>query len=141
EAVPQGVQGPQGPERVMTHIIAVVGAGTMGHGIAQVAATAGVGVRLFDVSEEQLAQARADIEANLEKAVAKGKLDADAKEAALGRLSTHHRLEEAVAEAALVIEAAPERMEIKRDIFARLSQLCGPNVVLATNTSSMSVTE
>lgn len=121
--------------------VAVVGAGTMGHGIAQVAAMAGHPVTLFDADAHQVVRAVARVEANLAKGVRLGKVDADARDAALASLSPAAALDEAVAGAELVIEAVPEVLSLKADIFGRIAGLAADDAVLATNTSSLSVTK
>ena len=97
--------------------VAVLGAGTMGHGIAQTAAAAGYRVVLRDVTEELLSKARRSIESNLSKGVEKGKVTPEEKERALSNLSTTVLLEE-TAGAELFIEAVPERLELKRETLA-----------------------
>ncbi len=121
--------------------VAVIGAGTMGAGIAQVAAMAGHGTVLFDVDAGQLGRALRRIGAALEKGVRLGKVEAAVRDAALARLEVAERLEEAVGGADLVIEAAPESMPLKREIFAAVEGAGGAGAILATNTSSLSVTE
>jgi len=121
--------------------VAVIGAGTMGHGIAQVCAMAGCTTRLTDVSAEQVAAGLARITANLDKGIARGKLDEATKQATLARLSGTPTLEEAVRDTDLVVEAAPEKLEIKRDIFARVTAVVGEQTILGTNTSSLSITD
>jgi 3-hydroxybutyryl-CoA dehydrogenase len=119
--------------------VAVVGAGTMGHGIAQVAAMAGLEVALFDLQPHQLEAADRHIRANLDKGVERGKVAPEAREAALSRLRFVGALEEAVGDADLVVEAVPERLELKRAVFGDLDRLAPDHAVLATNTSSLSV--
>lgn len=121
--------------------VAVVGAGTMGHGIAQVAAMAGHPVTLFDADAHQVVRAVARVEANLEKGVRLGKVDADSRDAALASLSPAAALDKAVAGAELVIEAVPEVLSLKADLFGRIADLAANDAVLATNTSSLSVTK
>ncbi|MBZ0267475.1 3-hydroxyacyl-CoA dehydrogenase family protein, partial [bacterium] len=121
--------------------VAVLGAGTMGHGIAQVAAQSGFRTVLYDVSEEFTSRGAARIEGNLAKGVARGKVTEDDRDAALARLSTSTDLESAVADADLVIEAAPEKMEIKRAIFGTVAKAAPKTAILGTNTSSLSITE
>ena len=120
---------------------AVLGAGTMGHGIAHVLAACGVATRLFDVSSEAVAGGLARIEANLEKGVARGKVTEDARAAALANLSGATELDEAIDGVQVVIEAVPERMELKTGIFGELGRKLDETVLLATNTSSLSITE
>jgi 3-hydroxybutyryl-CoA dehydrogenase len=118
---------------------AVLGAGTMGHGIAQVCAQAGFEVRLFDVAEAPLEKGLAGIRGMLDKAVAKGKADAAEADAAFARLRGTTSLEEACAGCDLVIEAVPEKLALKREVFAAVERAAGPEALLATNTSSLSV--
>ncbi len=119
--------------------IVVVGAGTMGHGIAQVAAMAGYDTRLTDASPAAKDPALSRVRENLAGAVKRGKLSADDAEAVLRRLSWHDEVEPAVEGADLVIEAIVERLDAKRELFAHLDTLLPPPAVLATNTSSLSV--
>jgi 3-hydroxybutyryl-CoA dehydrogenase len=118
---------------------AVIGAGTMGHGIAQVLAGAGIETRLYDVSAEQLERALAHVRANLDKGVERGKVAPEARAAALARLAVTSDFEGAIRGAEVVVEAVPERIELKRDLFERLGAALGPEVLLATNTSSLPV--
>ena len=120
---------------------AVLGAGTMGHGIAHVLAASGVETRLFDVSEEAVAGGLAKVEANLDKGVARGKVTEDARAAALANLSGATVLDAAIDGVQAVIEAVPERMELKTGIFGELGEKLDETVLLATNTSSLSITE
>ena len=120
--------------------VAVLGAGTMGHGIAQVAATAGMTVAVYDVDKAALVRAEQAIGNNLEVAVAKGKLSVEEQRAAVDRLRYTTTLGDAVAQADVVIEAAPERAELKARLFAEVSRLAPADALLGTNTSSLSVT-
>ncbi|MBL8899460.1 MAG: 3-hydroxyacyl-CoA dehydrogenase family protein [Planctomycetes bacterium] len=121
-------------------VVAVLGAGTMGHGIAQVVAQAGSTVRLYDV-EERFARAGLErIGANLAKGVEKGKLSAADREATLARLTAHADLAAAARGAALVIEAAPEKLELKQNLLSQCAAVAAPDAILATNTSSLSIT-
>lgn len=120
--------------------IGVVGAGTMGHGIAQVAAQAGYPTVLYDTKPELVARGLARITENLEQGIAKGKVTPEEKAVVLGRLSTATELS-GLAGCGMVIEAVPEDIALKRSLFQELSGLCAPDAVLATNTSSLSVTE
>ena len=122
-------------------IAAVLGAGTMGHGIAQVLAMAGIETRLFDVAPDAVDAGLAKIQANLDKGVARGKVEEDARAQALASLTGASELSVAVEGAQVVIEAAPERMELKQSIFSDLSEFSAPDALLATNTSSLSITE
>jgi 3-hydroxybutyryl-CoA dehydrogenase len=120
--------------------VGVVGAGTMGHGIAQVAAQSGCRVTLVDVAPAALARGRAAVEKSLGKLVDKGKIAAADRAAALARLTTAGELA-AVAAADLVVEAVVERLEVKQQVLAELDRLCPPATILATNTSSISITK
>ncbi|MBX9927424.1 MAG: 3-hydroxybutyryl-CoA dehydrogenase [Gemmatimonadaceae bacterium] len=120
--------------------IAVIGAGQMGNGIVHVAATSGFAVQMIDVSDAALQKGRATIEKNLERQVKKGTLDAAARDAALGRISVATALD-AVADATVAIEAATENVELKHRIFADLDRLAPAGAILASNTSSISITE
>jgi len=119
---------------------AVLGAGTMGHGIAQVAAHHGIATSLFDPSPEALARGLAAVGENLEQGVSRGKVTAAEKRATLDRLRAEPDRAAAVAGADLVVEAAPENLELKKRIFAELGEL-PETVLLATNTSSLPVGE
>jgi 3-hydroxybutyryl-CoA dehydrogenase len=119
--------------------IAVVGAGTMGHGIAQVAAQAGYTVALEDVSDEAVARGIARIEGNLRKGVERGKVSEEDMRAALSRIRASTDIKDAVEEADLVVEAVFESLDAKRELFARLDQVSKPEAILATNTSSLSI--
>jgi 3-hydroxybutyryl-CoA dehydrogenase len=121
--------------------IAVIGAGTMGRGIAHVASLGGYRTILEDLLPSALRNAEGEIRANLERSVELGKVSADRASAALGRLEYAGSVEEAAREADLVIEAVPEEMESKIEIFTLLDKVCRPGTVLASNTSSLSVTE
>jgi len=120
---------------------AVLGAGTMGHGIAQVLAMSGIETCLFDICEEAVADGLAKIAGNLDKGVARGKVSEEDKAGAVARLSGAVDLERAIEGVQVVVEAVPERMDLKRDLFGRLGAALGPEVLLATNTSSLSITE
>ena len=124
----------------MTGRIAVVGAGQMGNGIAHVFAQHGFPVTMIDVAEGALARGRETIEKNVDRQIKKGALAADERGAILGRLTTSTALD-AVRGALLVIEAASERRDLKFEIFADLDRLADAGAVLATNTSSISITE
>jgi 3-hydroxybutyryl-CoA dehydrogenase len=119
--------------------IGVVGAGQMGAGIAQVAAQAGIGVILSDVSEELCRRGIDGIRRNLERAVERGRMPAEVRDAALGRLRTSVQIE-GLAKSDFVVEAIIEREEAKLALFRRLDQICPPEVILASNTSSISIT-
>jgi len=119
--------------------IGVIGAGQMGSGIAQVCSAAGLDVRLLDVSPEALSRSRDLIEANFARQVARGKLTDDDIRAALGRISTGNDLAD-LGDCDLVIEAATENEEVKRDIFKHLVPHLNADALIATNTSSISIT-
>ncbi len=120
--------------------VAVVGAGTMGHGIAQVAALAGYETALTDSNSDALIAAAGRIQKNLEGGVERGKISAQDAQNALGRLAMIEEMEAAVSGADVVIEAVIEDLDIKRELFARLDSSTLPSAILATNTSSLSVT-
>jgi 3-hydroxybutyryl-CoA dehydrogenase len=111
----------------------------MGNGIAQVFAQAGYGVRLVDVAQPMLDRARSSIDKSLAKFVEKGKLSAADRDATLARLTTYSGLD-ALAEADYIVEAIVENADTKRELFARLDALAGPDVILSSNTSSISIT-
>lgn len=119
--------------------IGVVGAGTMGHGIAQVAAMAGYEVVLFDLNAEVLAKGAAKIAANLDKGVARGKVSQDVRDLALAKLSTSSELAAVADGADLIVEAIPEKLEWKQKLFADLEPLAKSSCIFATNTSSLSI--
>ncbi|AFM00660.1 3-hydroxyacyl-CoA dehydrogenase [Desulfitobacterium dehalogenans ATCC 51507] len=120
--------------------IMVIGAGQMGSGIAQVAAQAGYAVILNDIKEEFVARGLKGIEKNLDRSVEKGKLSSEEKTTILGRLQASVSLQDA-AQTDLVIEAAIENMTIKSEIFQTLDKLCPEHTILASNTSSLPITE
>jgi 3-hydroxybutyryl-CoA dehydrogenase len=122
-------------------LIAVIGAGTMGNGIAHVFAQHGYSVNLADVSREALEKGIATIARNLDRMVVKGTITSGDAKSALQNISTHSGLEEAVSHAELVVEAASESKELKLDIFRTLDAICGKEAILASNTSSISITE
>ncbi|MSP90345.1 MAG: 3-hydroxyacyl-CoA dehydrogenase family protein [Myxococcales bacterium] len=117
--------------------VVVVGAGTMGHGIAQVAAQAGFEVVLNDVSAAAVAKGLAQLRANLDGGVAKGKLTVEARDAALQRVQGEPDLRSAAALADLLIEAVPERLDLKRQVFGRAAETAPAMTIFATNTSSI----
>ncbi|HEY4632143.1 MAG TPA: 3-hydroxyacyl-CoA dehydrogenase NAD-binding domain-containing protein, partial [Blastococcus sp.] len=120
--------------------VGVVGLGTMGAGITEVLARAGLSVTAVEVSEEALARGRGHLEQSTERAVGRGKLDPADRDAIFERIRWSTSLED-LAAAELVIEAVPERMELKTEVFSKLDKICPPDTILATNTSSLSVTE
>jgi len=119
--------------------IGVVGAGTMGHGIAQVSAQSGYEVVLVDAAPEALERGRSQIAKGFERLVGKGKLSPEDRDQALARLSTGGDLA-ALETADLVVEAVVERLEVKQKVLAELDRICPPNAILASNTSSISIT-
>ena len=121
--------------------IAVIGAGTMGRGIAHAAAVGGYRTILEDILPNALRRAETEIRANLDKAVEIGKVSASDANAAFARLEYAGSVDEAARQADLVIEAVPEELESKIEIFTLLDKICRPTTVLASNTSSLSLTE
>jgi 3-hydroxybutyryl-CoA dehydrogenase len=119
--------------------LAVIGAGLMGSGIAQISAQAGWEVVLRDVTEEALARGRAGIAASYERFVAKGRMSAEDAEAALGRITTTTELE-AAGDADIVVEAVFESFEVKSEVFTALDRVCKDGAVLASNTSAIPIT-
>ncbi len=124
----------------MQHIT-IVGSGTMGNGIAHVFAQTGHKVVMVDISEHSLEKAVATITKNLDRQLKKEKITEAQKAEALANLTTTTNLPEAVKEAELVIEAATENIDVKEKIFKDLDYLCGKDTILATNTSSISITQ
>ena len=122
-------------------LVTVIGAGTMGNGIAHAFAARDFTVRLVDINEASLTHARGVIEKNLSRQQKKGVIDEAEKAATLDRISLHTNIKEALAEAPLVVEAATENLTIKQEIFRQLSDQCAPDAILATNTSSISITK
>jgi 3-hydroxybutyryl-CoA dehydrogenase len=121
--------------------VCVLGAGIMGAGIAQVLAEAGLQVSLRDIEQRFVDNGMAGISKNLERAVAKGKLEAAAAEAVLGHIRDTTDLAQAAGDADLVIEAIIELMPLKKEVFNELDRICGPETILASNTSGLSITE
>jgi 3-hydroxybutyryl-CoA dehydrogenase len=124
----------------VTDRIAVVGAGQMGNGIAHTAALSGMPVALIDVSSDVLARARSTIAANMERQVKKGTVSAADRDGALARITTATDLA-AASDAALVVEAASEDTTLKFRLFGDLDRVTGPATILASNTSSISITD
>jgi 3-hydroxybutyryl-CoA dehydrogenase len=120
--------------------VGVVGLGTMGAGIAEVLARAGLSVTAVEVTDGALQRGREHVEQSTGKAVARGKLDAAERDEILARIRFSTSMED-LAVAELVVEAIPERMELKAEVFSTLDKICPPDTILATNTSSLSVTE
>ncbi|MBS3814056.1 hypothetical protein KGY63_01570 [Candidatus Bipolaricaulota bacterium] len=121
--------------------VAVVGAGTMGHGIAEVCALAGLEVGITDIKEEFLEEAVQSISASLDKLREKEKISSSEADQTMGRVSTDVDLKKIVTPSQLVIEAVPEKMEIKRDVFQEVDEAAGKEAMFATNTSSLSITD
>jgi 3-hydroxybutyryl-CoA dehydrogenase len=121
--------------------VAAIGAGTMGNGIAHTFAQYDYRVQLIDVSEKALAQALVTIAKNLDRMVAKEVISEQDKANTLANITTHTDLEEGVEYASLVVEAATERMDLKLQIFKNLDAFCPEDTILATNTSSISITK
>ena len=121
--------------------IAIIGAGTMGNGISHVFAQYGFKVNIVDVSADALKRAITTIEKNLDRMVAKGKLTEQDKIKTLSNISTFTTIEQGVNECGLVVEAATENIDLKCKIFRDLDALCNPDTILATNTSSISITK
>jgi 3-hydroxybutyryl-CoA dehydrogenase len=121
--------------------IVVIGGGTMGNGIAHTAAASGFATTLIDVSDEFLQRAVKTISGNLQRGVDKGKMTAEEKETILGRIKTSTDIDAAVANADIVIEAIIENLGAKVQLFQRLDKLAKPDCILASNTSSISITK
>ena len=120
--------------------VAVVGCGLMGSGIAEISAKAGYDVIVREVDEKALEKGLASIRKSMDRAVDKGKLEASARDEAMGRIRGTTSLDE-LAEADLVIEAIVENLDVKKELFAKLDQVCHEGTILASNTSSLTVTE
>ncbi len=121
--------------------IAVIGAGTMGNGIAHVFAQNGFKVNLIDISQASLDRGLATITKNLDRMLAKEVIDQNQKEGTLSNITTFTEMKKGVADVDLVVEAATENLEIKLKIFRDLDETCDPKTILATNTSSISITQ
>ena len=120
--------------------IGVIGAGTMGNGIAHVSALSGLEVVLVDINAEFLDKSLAVISKNMDRQVQKEKISADEKDLAIGLISTSTEMD-ALADCQIVVEAATENPKIKASIFKKLDETCNSDCILATNTSSISITE
>ncbi|MEI8279822.1 MAG: 3-hydroxybutyryl-CoA dehydrogenase [Bacteroidota bacterium] len=121
-------------------IVTVIGAGTMGNGISHVFAQSGFDVHMMDINQGALDKAVATIGKNMDRQVSKNTLSEEAKQQAISRIKTYTDLASAVKDADLVIEAASENIELKTKLFQELDKLCPPHTILATNTSSISIT-
>jgi 3-hydroxybutyryl-CoA dehydrogenase len=125
---------------VTINVVAVLGAGVMGNGIAQIASQAGYQVYMYDVDANALEKGFASIKSSLGRMAAKGKLTQADADKVLANIKGTLDMKEAVGKADLVIEAAPEVLELKQKIFKQLDELCPPHTILATNTSNCSIT-
>ena len=121
--------------------IAVIGAGTMGNGIAHTFAQSGYEVSLIDISVDSLQRGMNTIEKNLDRMLKREKISEDDKQNTLDKITTFTSMNDGVSGVDLVVEAATENMDIKLKIFSQLDELCGENVILASNTSSISITK
>ena len=121
--------------------VAVIGAGTMGNGIAHTFAQFGYAVALIDISQDSLDKAMKTITKNLDRLVAKERLTEVQKEATLANLTTYTKIEDGVKSAELVVEAATENIDLKLNIFKTLDEVCASETILASNTSSISITK
>lgn len=121
--------------------IAVIGAGTMGNGIAHTFAQFNYNVQLIDISQASLDRGMATISKNLDRMVAKGKITEEDKAKTLGNITTYTSIKEGVQYASLVVEAATENLELKLNIFKELDEVCPDDTILASNTSSISITQ
>lgn len=121
--------------------VTVIGSGTMGNGICHVFAQSGFNVSMMDIKQEALDKALATISKNMDRQVAKGALTEEAKQAALSRITTHTDMASAVKTAQLVVEAATENVDLKLNIFRQLDAACPADCILASNTSSISITK
>lgn len=121
--------------------IAVIGAGTMGNGIAHTFAQSGFKVLLIDISEKSLEKGMATIVGNLDRMIAKGTITEADKKATIENIITYTDIADGVVNADLVVEAATENVTLKLNIFKQLSEVCGENTILASNTSSISITQ
>jgi len=125
----------------MIRTIAIIGTGTMGRGIAYLSAVAGYDTILYDADNAALDAARASIESTLRKGVEKGKVADDVARASIDRVHLANDLEPAVSGADLIIEAVPEDFDLKKDLFAQADLFCGEEAILASNTSSISISK
>ena len=121
--------------------IAVIGAGTMGNGIAHTFAQSGFTVKLIDISEAAIERGMNTIAANLDRMVAKGSISEEDKMKTIGNIITYTDVKDGVVGCDLVVEAATENVDLKLKIFKQLSEICDHNTILATNTSSISITQ
>ena len=129
------------PKPILMKNIAVIGAGTMGNGIAHTFAQSGFKVQLIDISEEALKRGLATITKNLDRMIAREKISEADKKATLDNITTFTNVAEGVEYASLVVEAATEHVDLKLKIFKQLDEACSEDTILATNTSSISITQ
>lgn len=120
--------------------VSVIGAGTMGNGIAHIFALGGFNVNLIDLNSDILEKASATIDKNLQRQVSKEKITAEVAKETMGRLKTHSELS-AASDSFLIIEAVSENPDIKKDVFKKLDEIADPDAILASNTSSISITQ
>lgn len=118
--------------------VAIIGAGTMGHGIAQLCAEANFEVNMFDISEENLNKGFENIKKSLKLLLSSGKITEAEYERVISKISLHNNLDEAVNGVQMIVECVAEKLSIKQDLFGKLDKLCPPEVILATNTSGLS---
>jgi len=121
--------------------ITVIGSGTMGNGIAHTFAQNGFKVALVDISDESLAKALQTIAGNIDRQIKKGTIDESVKNNTLSNITTYTDLKQGAENADLVVEAATENRDIKLNLFKQLSEICKAEVILASNTSSISITQ
>jgi len=121
--------------------VSIIGSGTMGNGIAHCFAQKGFNVSIFDISKENLTKAEANISKNLDRMIKKEKISELEKKNILSRITFLNEIEENIEDSDLVVEAATERKDVKFNIFKKLDKICKPETILASNTSSISITE
>lgn len=121
-------------------IVGVVGLGTMGSGIAQLVAQAGFQVRAVEAGEEALSRGMQRIREGFQRILRKGKIEEEAMEAALSRISGGTEMADSLADCSLVVEAVPEDVELKRRVFSKMDRVCAPQAILASNTSTIWIT-
>ena len=121
--------------------VSIIGSGTMGNGIAHCFAQKGFYVSIFDISKENLTKAEANISKNLDRMIKKEKISELEKKNILSRITFLNEIEENIEDSDLVVEAATERKDVKFNIFQKLDKICKPETILASNTSSISITE
>ncbi|MEM6294840.1 MAG: 3-hydroxyacyl-CoA dehydrogenase family protein, partial [Myxococcota bacterium] len=119
--------------------IAILGAGTMGHGIAHVCAAAGYATTLFDLTSDAVETGLKKVQTNLDKGIARGKVTQEQKDTTLGNLRGSADFDDAVNGVNLVIEAVPEKLDLKHDVLGRAAALAAPGAIMGTNTSSLSI--